>query len=102
MNENLTTTLQWLAGGGGAVLAALWVSWWAEYAPHFQAQSAAVKRAAMAAVCAALSVGAWAVLKYVPPETLSALAEPFRVVVIGLSALLTQQAWHATVNKHRG
>lgn len=100
MKPELGSTLQWLAGGGAAVVAALVVSWLAENWDWFKALTATQKRLMLVVLCVAFGLGAWATITYVPPATLLALETPFRVIFISLTALLSTQVWHALVNQN--
>lgn len=102
MPKSFTDILQWLVSGGAAILAAVLFSWIAEEWPAFQNLKPHLKRLAMVVVCAFLSLAAWAVLKYATPETLAALDEPAKVIILAISALLSNQGWHTLVNKPSG
>lgn len=95
----LQQALQYLMTGGAVMLGAAFVSWLAENAPPFQALSAGLKQAAIVAVSLVLALGAWAILKYVPPATLEDLSAPFGIAATTIGALLASQWWHANVNK---
>ena len=99
-NANLTAVITWLITGGAGILGGAFVSFLAEQWPAFGARSKKFKQWAMVGASVGLALAAWAIQKYVPAETLAALAEPFRVAVTAVLALLGTQAYHALVNKN--
>jgi len=98
-NANLQSVITWLITGGAGILGGAFVSFLAEQWPAFGARSKKVKQWAMVGASVVLALAAWAVQKFVPPATLAALAEPFKVVVTAVLALLGTQTYHALVNK---
>lgn len=96
----LQQALTYLASGGAVVLGAAFVSWLAEAWPRFRDwDSAGGKQLVMVGVCLVLSLGAWAILKYVPPEVLEDLSVPFGIAAATVAAVLGNQWFHANVNK---
>jgi len=95
----LSDALQWLTAGGAAVLGSMLSSYLGEHWAWFQKKSTAFKRLAMPAVSGVLGLAAWAVMEYVPPETLDKLGEPFAAIAVAVAAALANQAYHALVNR---
>lgn len=95
----LPEALQWLATGGAAILAAMLISYLGSQSAWFKALDDGIKRLFMLAVSAAIGLGAWAIVEYVPPATLDKLGEPFAAIAVAVAAALANQAYHALVNK---
>lgn len=100
MTMTLQQALQYLISGGAVVLGAAFVSWLADAWPRFRDwDSPAGKQLVMVGVCLVLSLGAWAIQKYVPAATLEDLSVPFGIAVATIAAVLGNQWFHANVNK---
>lgn len=96
----LQQALTYLASGGAVVLGSAFVSWLGEKWQRYRDWDSPVgKQAVMVAVPLVLSLSAWAILHYVPPETLEDLSVPFGVAVATITGVLGNQIWHAQVNK---
>jgi len=96
---NLGDALQWLTAGGAAVLGSMLTSYLGEHWAWFQKKKPAFKRIAMPATSGLIGLAAWAVVEYVPPETLDKLGEPFAAIAVAVAAALANQAYHALVNR---
>jgi putative flippase GtrA len=94
----LQQALEYLAGPGAAVIAAVLLSFLATRWPWFESQSSDVKRAVMIAVSALLGLAAWSVLHYAPPELLAQLEPIFALLFTIIAPILGNQLWHAEVN----
>ena len=97
--SDLSQVLTALASGAGLILLGPLFSWLAERWPAFQALDSVAKRVVIGAACVVTSLAAWAVVTFVPPETLAALSEPFRVAVGALIMFVGSQWWHMGVQK---
>ena len=69
--------LQWVASAGGA---AGLVSFLAERFPALQKLSSQAKGLTQAGACIVLAIVAYAVMTYIPPDTLKTLAPYFQIV----------------------
>lgn len=72
--------LQWLLASGGSVSV---VSWICERWDYFQKQTADVKEYIFTGLAAAISVGAYVVITYVPAAILALIA-PYFLIVSGI------------------
>lgn len=88
---DLMQFLTWLATSAGAAAA---VSFLAERIPAFQAWTPQVKNYAMLAGSALAALAAYAVLTYVPAETLGMIAPWFQIVSGVFVAWLANQGAH--------
>jgi hypothetical protein len=92
---NLNDFLVWLTGGG-AIIA---ISWLFERWAWFQAQTANLKQMLVFGSSAALSIGAWAVVTYVPADVLSQIAPVFAILAATFVSVFLGQMFHAIVKK---
>lgn len=92
---NLTEVLTWLAAGGGAAVAGWLLSLLAERVPQFGALDAGIKRVLMIVLSGLLGVVAWAIMTYVSPEQLAALAPAFGAFMLSAAAAGSNQLAHA-------
>lgn len=92
---NLTEVLKWLAAGGGAVVIAALASFLAERSQFFQSLDALVKQAVAIIGGGLIGVAAWAVVTYVPAETLAAIAPAYAAFALSAIGALAGQAAHA-------
>jgi len=83
--------LTWFAMSGGSAVA---VSWIAERIPQFQALSSSVKQWVMFVASTLLAIGSYALLTYVPAETLSQVAPYFAIVVSVFGTFFLNQIAH--------
>ena len=74
MELTLSGILVWFMTGGCVIA----ISWLAEQFDWFAALSTAKKQLIQWGGSIVLGLGAWAVLKFVPPETLTMLEDPFK------------------------
>lgn len=88
---DLTQFLTWLGTAAGAAAA---LSFIAERIPAFQTLTAEVKGYIMLGGSAVLALGAYAVLTYVPPDTLAQLAPWFQVIYGVVAAWIANQVAH--------
>jgi len=82
--------LVFLVGGGGV----LWISQLFEKWTWYQAQSSDMKKYIFAGVCLVISLGAFAVLTYVPKEFLESLTPWFTVAASILTYVFGGTAFH--------
>lgn len=83
--------LLWLAVGGGSAVALSFVT---ERAAWFQTWTKEAKSYFHLGGSVILSLGAWAILTYAPPEVLEYLQTPFQIVAGVFSAWLLNQLGH--------
>lgn len=89
---DLSTFLQWLVGGPGAVMA---VSWLLERMKWFQALTSEQKQYTVFGAAAAVGCGALAVVKFASPAFLDAVAPFFMVVSAIFVSLFVMKAFHS-------
>jgi len=90
MELTLSGILVWLMTGGCVIA----ISWLAERFNWFGALSTAKKKLIQWGGSTGLGLGAWAILKFVPPETLTMLEDPFKIVVGSFVVIFLNQAYH--------
>lgn len=94
MSPDLIETLAYLSTAGSAVVVAMLLSYVAEHSARFQAWTPDAKRATQLGGSVAVALAAYAVVTYVPADTLAALAPWWRVAFVSAIAALGNQAWH--------
>lgn len=82
-----------LAGGAGLVVTFL-LSTFAERWPAWAALDTNVKFSVAAVLSSGLGLGAWAIVTYVPAETIVALRAPLSAVILSLSTFIGGQLYH--------
>jgi len=87
----LEETLIWLVSGGGAASIASWIL---ERIPWYQQQSSETRRWIFVIVSLVLAVGAYAVIQFVPQETIDIIAPWFAVIAGVAVPILAGQAAH--------
>jgi hypothetical protein len=92
---SLSEFLVWLTGAGSIVA----VSFLAERWPWFQTLAAEQKKMFMFGACIVLSLGAFAVRTFVPPEILAQLAPWFGVISSVFAAVFLSETFHAVDKK---
>jgi len=83
--------LTWLVSSTGAIAA---VSWIAERVPAWHKVKAEAKKWYLFGASAFVSIGAWTLLTYVPPETFAMLQEPFYIVTVLFMTLFFGEQFH--------
>lgn len=93
--------LVWVTSGGGAAIIASFIL---ERLAWFQAQTSEWRRVIFALVSAALGLGSYAVIQFVPPETLNAIAPWFLIAISLVVPILTGTVAHTfdPANKPKG
>lgn len=86
--------LDYLMSGGASVAITLVLSIVAERVPAWAALDSLVKWTASVLLSAGLGLGAWAIVTYVPAETLLALRAPFAAVILSVLPLVGGQLYH--------
>jgi hypothetical protein len=83
--------LTWLAGGVGSSIAVSWLfSKWTWY----NAQSSNFKKYSFAVACALVSLAGYAVLTFVPAETLTLLQPYFAIVAVAFGGLFAGNSFY--------
>jgi len=83
--------LTWLVSASGAIAA---ISWIAERIPAWHKLKAEAKKWYLFGASAVVSIGAWALMTYVPAETFAALQEPFSIVAVLFATLFFGEGFH--------
>lgn len=94
MDTTLSGNLQWIMGGGGAVIGAVILSWIGERWSWYQKRSSTEKQWLMYVSSALVGLSAWAIVTYIPTETLVALEVPFKVIMLSLGGVGASQLAH--------
>jgi uncharacterized membrane protein YfcA len=85
--------LTWLAGGVGSSIA---VSWFFSKWSWYNKQSANFKKYSFAVACALVSLAGYAVLTFVPAETLSLLQPYFAIIAVAFGGLFAGNSFYQT------
>lgn len=99
--QTLVELLTWLAAGSSAAVSAMLVSWAAENWDWFQGLTSNQKFMLQVVTSVTLGLSSWAILTYVPAETLQALEAPFKVFMLAILPLIASKWWHESVNKSK-
>ncbi len=92
---DLFEVLKWLAAGGGSIVIAALASYAAEKSAKFQALDSLQKKAVAVVGGGLIGVAAWAVVTYVPAETLQAIAPAYTAFMLSAIGALAGQVAHA-------
>jgi hypothetical protein len=87
---SLNEFLVWLSAGGSVVA----VSWACEQWGFFQTLNANAKRLAMWASASGLGMGALAIIKFVPAESLASAAPFMEVAIANFTAIFLLEVFH--------